>query len=124
MIQTRSVLKPADNTGAKLLRVLLVHGGSKRKYGYVSDIVSASVIDADPQGQVRKGEKVKAVIVRTKKEFHRKDGSYIRFDENAAVIIDAIATKNPRGTRIFGPIAREVKEAGFAKIASLAEEVL
>jgi len=73
---------------------------------------------------VRKGEKVKAVIVRTKKEFHRKDGSYIRFDENAAVIIDAIATKNPRGTRIFGPIAREVKEAGFAKIASLAEEVL
>ena len=124
MIQTRSVLKPADNTGAKLLRVLLVHGGSKRKYGYVSDIVTASVIDADPQGQVRKGEKVKAVIVRTKKEFHRKDGSYIRFDENAAVIIDAIATKNPRGTRIFGPIAREVKEAGFAKIASLAEEVL
>ena len=124
MIQTRSVLKPADNTGAKLLRVLLVHGGSKRKYGYVSDIVSASAIDADPQGQVRKGEKVKAVIVRTKKEFHRKDGSYIRFDENAAVIIDAIATKNPRGTRIFGPIAREVKEAGFAKIASLAEEVL
>ena len=124
MIQTRSVLKPADNTGAKLLRVLLVHGGSKRKYGQVSDIVTASVIDADPQGQVRKGEKVKAVIVRTKKEFHRKDGSYIRFDENAAVIIDAIATKNPRGTRIFGPIAREVKEAGFAKIASLAEEVL
>ena len=124
MIQTRSVLKPADNTGAKLLRVLLVHGGSKRKYGQVSDIVSASVIDADPQGQVRKGEIVKAVIVRTKKEFRRKDGSHIRFDENAAVIIDAIATKNPRGTRIFGPIAREVKEAGFAKIASLAEEVL
>ena len=124
MIQTRSVLKPADNTGAKLLRVLLVHGGSKRKYGQVSDIVSASVIDADPQGQVRKGEIVKAVIVRTKKEFRRKDGSHIRFDENAAVIIDAIATKNPRGTRIFGPIAREVKEAGFDKIASLAEEVL
>lgn len=124
MIQLRTVLKPADNSGAKLLRVIHVHGGFKRKFGSVGDIVSASVISADPQGQIRKGEKVKAVVVRTTKEFRRPDGSYIRFDDNAAVLIDAIKTKNPRGTRIFGPIAREVKEAGFTKIASLAPEVL
>lgn len=124
MIQLRSVLKPADNTGAKLLRVIHVHGGSRRKFGTITDIVTASVISADPQGQLKKGEMVKAVIVRTKKEFRRPDGSYIRFDDNAAVIIDSIKNKNPRGTRIFGPIAREVKEAGFVKIASLAPEVL
>lgn len=124
MIQLRSLLKPADNTGAKLLRVLLVHGGSKRKFGRIGDVVTAAVISADPQGQVMKGEMVKAVIVRTKKEYRRPDGSYIRFDDNAAVIIDSIKTKNPRGTRIFGPVAREVKESGFTKIASLAPEVL
>jgi large subunit ribosomal protein L14 len=124
MIQLRSVLKPADNTGVKLMRVIHIHGGSKRKFGQIGDIVTASVISADPQGQVRKGEMVKAVIVRSKKEFRRPDGSYIRFDDNAAVIVDSIQTKNPRGTRIFGPIAREVKEAGFTKIASLAPEVL
>lgn len=124
MIQLRSVLIPADNTGAKLLRVLLVHGGSKRKFGTLGDVITAAVIAADPQGQVRKGEIVKAVVVRTKKNKRRSDGTYIRFDDNAAVIIEGAKTKNPRGTRIFGPIAREVKEAGFTKIASLASEVL
>lgn len=124
MIQLRSKLQLADNTGAKALRVILVHGGSKRKFGHLGDIISASVISADPQGQVKKGEKVKAVIVRTKKEFRRPDGSYIRFDDNAAVIIDSLKNKNPRGSRIFGPVAREVKEAGFLKIASLAPEVI
>ena len=124
MIQLRSKMIPADNTGAKLLRVLHVHGGSKRKYGRLSDVITASVIAADPQGQVKKGEMVKAVVVRTKKEYRRPDGSYIRFDDNAAVIIESDKTKNPRGTRIFGPIAREVKDKGYAKIASLALEVL
>lgn len=124
MIQLRSVIKPADNTGAKTLRVILVHGGSKRKFGTIGDLVTASVISADPQGQLKKGEIVKAVVVRTKKEFRRSDGSFIRFDDNAAVIIESLDSKNPRGTRIFGPIAREVKEAGFTKIASLAPEVL
>jgi len=118
------MLKPADNTGAKLLRTLHIHRGSKRRFAYVGDIVTAAVTSADPQGQVRKGEVVKAVIVRTKKESRRPDGSYIRFDDNAAVLIDAIATKNPRGTRIFGPVAREVKEAGFTRIASLAPEII
>ncbi len=124
MIQLRSILQVADNSGAKKIRVILVHGGSKRPTGSVADIVSASVIDAMPNGAIKKGEKVKAVVVRTKKEVRRADGSYIRFDDNAAVIIDGIATKMPRGTRVFGPIAREVKEAGYAKIASLAPEVL
>jgi large subunit ribosomal protein L14 len=124
MIQLRSTLTLADNSGAKKLRVILVHGGSKRKFGYVGDIVTASVIQADSQGQLKKGEMVKAVVVRTKKETRRKDGSYIRFDDNAAVVIENQQTKNPIGTRIFGPIAREVKDAGFSKIASLAPEVL
>lgn len=124
MLQLRSVLNPADNSGAKKLRLIMIHGGSRRKYGYVGNIITASVVEADPHGTVKAGEVVKAVIVRTRKETRRKDGSYIRFDDNAAVIIDSIAGKNPRGTRIFGPIAREVKEAGFAKIASLAPEVL
>lgn len=124
MLQLRTKLKPADNTGAKLLRLLHIHGGWKRQYGKIGDIITASVISADPQGQLKKGEVVKAVIVRTRKEFRRPDGSYIRFDDNAAVIIDSIDAKNPRGTRIFGPIAREVKERGFSKIASLAVEVL
>jgi large subunit ribosomal protein L14 len=124
MIQLRTVLTPADNSGAKKLRLIMIHGGSRRKFGYVGDIITASVIQADSHGQVKEGEVVKAVIVRTTKETRRADGSYIRFDDNAAVIIDTIANKNPRGTRIFGPIAREVKDAGFAKIASLAPEVL
>jgi len=124
MIQLRSRLKLADNSGAKKIRVILVHGGSKRRFGHVTDIVTASVIQAEPQSQVKKGQVIKAVIVRTKKETRRKDGSFIRFDDNAAVVIENMKTKNPIGTRIFGPIAREVKEAGFAKIASLAPEVL
>lgn len=124
MVQLRTVLKLADNSGAKKLRIFMIHGGSRRTIGYVGDIITASVIQASSQGQVKKGEVVKAVIVRTKKETRRKDGSYIRFDENAAVIIDSMKNRNPRGTRIFGPIAREVKEAGFNKIASLAPEVL
>lgn len=124
MIQLRSILKSADNSGAKKLRVILVHGGSKRRFGYVADIVTASVIQADPHGQVKEGQMVKAVVVRTRKETRRKDGSYVRFDDNAAVIIDSIGNKNPIATRIFGPIAREIKEAGFTKIASLAKEVV
>jgi large subunit ribosomal protein L14 len=124
MLQLRSVITPADNSGAKKLRVIMIHGGSMHKFGYVGDMITASVTQADPNGQVKTGEVVKAVIVRTKKETRRPDGSYIRFDDNAAVVIDSIAGKNPRGTRIFGPIAREVKDAGFAKIASLAPEVL
>lgn len=124
MIQLRSILRLADNSGAKRIRVVLVHGGSHRKFGYVGDIVTASVIASDPNGTVKKGQVVKAVVVRTRKEFARPDGTYIRFDDNAAVIIDGLITKNPVGTRVFGPIAREVKNSGFAKIASLAPEVL
>jgi large subunit ribosomal protein L14 len=123
MIQLRSVLESADNTGAKKMRVILVHGGSRRVYGSVGDIVTASVIQAAANGEVKKGEIVKAVIVRTKKEVRRDDGSYIRFDENAAVLIQARTNLDPRGSRVFGPIAREVKEKGFNKIASLAKEV-
>jgi large subunit ribosomal protein L14 len=124
MIQLRSVLQVADNSGAKRIRVIQVHGGSKRVYGYVGDVVSASVIIADAKGTVKKGEKVKAVIVRTRKEKRRPSGEYIRFDDNAAVIITSRKDENPIGTRVFGPIAREVKERGFNKIASLAQEVL
>lgn len=124
MIQIRSLLNVADNSGAKAIRVILVHGGSRRRFGYVGDVVTAAVAAADPQGQVKLKEVVKAVVVRTKKETRRNDGSCIRFDDNAAVIIDSIKGKMPRGTRIFGPIAREVKEAGFSKIASLAPEVV
>ena len=124
MIQLRSVLKVADNTGAKKLRVVLVHGGSKRRFGRIGDVVTASVIQAVPEALVKKGDLVKAVIVRTKKEFRRVDGSYIRFDDNAAVILSDLKKKGPKGTRIFGPIAREIKELGYKKIASLAPEVL
>ena len=124
MIQLRSVLKVADNSGAKKLRVILVHGGSRRRFGYIADYVTASVIAADPGSQIKKGEMVKAVIVRTRKETKRPDGSAIRFDDNAAVIIENPANKTPVATRIFGPIAREIKEAGYARIASLAQEVL
>lgn len=123
MIQLRSILTPADNSGAKKLRVIQVMGAWKRKFGYVGDIVTAVVDQADSTGVVRDSEIVKAVVVRTRKETRRKDGSYIRFDDNAAVVIDP-KSGDPRGSRVFGPIAREVKEAGFAKIASLAQEVL
>lgn len=121
MIQRRSVLKPADNSGAKALKVIGIPGSSKL-IAHIGDIVNAVVDRADPNGVVVDSEKVKAVIVRTRKEKRRPDGSYIRFDDNAAVIIDN--TGAPRGTRIFGPIAREVREAGFKQIASLAQEVV
>ena len=123
MIQIRSYLKVADNTGAKELAVFSVSGRNKRRYARLGDVVRASVKSAPPAGQVKKGEKVQAVIVRTRKEVRREDGSYIRFDENAAVLVN-MPNKEPRGTRIFGPIPREVREAGFGKIASLAPEVI
>ncbi|PJC28342.1 50S ribosomal protein L14 [Candidatus Shapirobacteria bacterium CG_4_9_14_0_2_um_filter_39_11] len=122
MIQLRSILVPADNTGAKRLMVIHVFGGSKRRFGHIGDMVSGVVDQADSNGMVKDKEQVRVLIVRTKKEFRRKDGSYIRFDDNAGVIIDKDG--NPRGTRIFGPIPREIKEAGYAKIASLASEVV
>jgi large subunit ribosomal protein L14 len=124
MIQLRSVLEVSDNSGAKQIRVIQIHGGSKRRFGHVADIVAASVIKADPAGTVKRGEKVKAVIVRTRKEFRRPGGEYIRFSDNAAVIITARENFDPIGTRVFGPVAREVKNAGFTKIANLAPEVL
>ncbi|KKU63236.1 MAG: 50S ribosomal protein L14 [Candidatus Amesbacteria bacterium GW2011_GWA1_47_16] len=123
MVQLRSILTLADNSGAKRLKTIHVTGGWKRTYAYVGDVVTAVVDQADPHGVVKDSEIVKAVIVRTRKERRRKDGSYIRFDDNAAVIIDP-KTGDPRGSRIFGPIAREVKDRGFNKIASLATEVL
>jgi len=124
MIQHRSILRAADNSGAKLLMVIHIFGGSKRKFGYVGDVLNCVVKEATPEGGVKDSEIVKAVLVRARKEKRRKDGSYIRFSDNAAVLIDNAKDKNPRGTRIFGPIAREVKDNGFAKIASMAIEVL
>lgn len=124
MVQHRSILKAADNTGAQKLMVIQVYGGSKRRFGRIGDILGCVVKAANPQGLVKKSEIVKAVLVRAKKETGRPDGSYIRFDDNAAVIIDNLKDKNPRGTRIFGPVARELKEQGFAKLVSLATEVL
>src|SRR3989339_1077981 len=123
MIQLRSVLVSADNSGAKRLKVIHVHGGSFRRFGYIGDMVSVVVDGADPNGYVKDSELVKAVIVRTRKETRRADGTYVRFDDNAAVIIDE-KTKDPIASRVFGPIAREVKERGYAKIASLAQEVV
>ncbi len=123
MIQLRSVLAVADNSGAKRLRVIQVYGGGARRFGSVGDMVIASVIDADANAAIKRGEKVRAVIVRTKKEKRRNTGEYIRFDENAAVVVESRKSPNPMGTRVFGPIAREVKERGFNKIASLAPEM-
>ena len=122
MVQVETRLKVADNTGAKELLCIRVLGGSVRRYAGVGDIIVASVKDATPGGVVKKGDVVKAVVVRTVKEIRRKDGSYIRFDDNAAVIIKE--DKNPKGTRIFGPVARELREKQFMKIISLAPEVL
>ncbi len=124
MIQLRSILQIADNSGAKRVRVIQVHGGSKKRFGYVGDIVTASVIVSDATGSIKKGEIVKAVVVRTRKETRRNSGEYVRFDDNAAVIIESRTNPIPVGTRVFGPIAREVKNKGFNKIASLAQEVL
>jgi large subunit ribosomal protein L14 len=121
MIQAETRLKSADNTGAKIIECFKVLGGSRRRYAQIGDIIVASVKSAEPRGMVKKGDKVRAVIVRQAKEIRRKDGTYIRFDENAAVILDG---KEPKGTRVFGPIAREIREKGFNKIISLAPEVL
>ena len=122
MIQPRTQLNVADNTGAKIIQCFKVLGGTRRRFAQIGDIIVASVKEAEPRGMVKKGNKVKVVIVRQRKEIRRKDGSYIRFDDNAAVLVDK--NKNPRGTRIFGPVARELKEKGFDKIVSLAPEVL
>jgi large subunit ribosomal protein L14 len=123
MIQQESRLRIADNTGAKEVMCIRVIGGSKRRYGGVGDTIVATVKQASPGGSVKKGEIVRAVIVRTSKEYGRSDGSYIRFDDNAAVILDG-QTTNPKGTRIFGPVARELRDRGFMRILSLAPEVL
>ncbi len=122
MIQQETFLKVADNTGAKEIKCIRVLGGSKRKYGNIGDVIVASVRKAQPGGQVKKGEVVRAVIVRSAKGVRRADGTYVRFDENAAVIIRE--DKTPRGTRIFGPVARELREKEFMKILSLAPEVI
>lgn len=122
MIQQESRLRVADNTGAREILCIRVLGGSARRYGGVGDVIVASVKQATPMSSVKKGEVVRAVIVRTAKEYGRSDGSYIRFDENAAVILDD--NRNPKGTRIFGPVARELRDKGFMKIVSLAPEVL
>lgn len=123
MIQLRSQLVIADNTGAKRVMVIRVWGGSKKRYGRIGDIITASVKEAVPHGMVKKSEVVHMVIVRQRKEMRRPDGSYIRFDDNAAVVITP-KTKDPVGTRIFGPVARELRNKGFSKIISLAPEVL
>ena len=122
MIQGESYLKVADNTGAKEIHCIRVLGGSRRKFGNIGDVIVASVRKAAPGGTVKKGDVVKAVIVRTKRGIRREDGTYVRFDENAAVIIKE--DRNPRGTRIFGPVARELRERDYMKILSLAPEVI
>lgn len=123
MMQHRSFLKVADNTGAKQLQVIRVLGGYKKRYAQIGDIVTCAVKEAAPHGTVKKSEVVHAVVVRQRKEIRRADGTYVRFDENAAVIVDR-KSKEPKGTRIFGPIARELRSMGFQKIISLAPEVL
>jgi large subunit ribosomal protein L14 len=122
VIQNETRLRVADNTGAREILVIRVKGGHRRRYAGVGDVITAPVKQANPQGSVKKGEVVTAVVVRTKKSYGREDGTYIGFDENAAVLIDA--QNNPRGTRIFGPVARELRERNFMKIVSLAPEVL
>lgn len=122
MIQAESRLRVADNTGAKEIQCFKVLGGTRRRYASLGDVIVASVKSAEPRGTVKKGDKVRAVIVRVTKEYRRKDNSYIRFDENAAVILQN--EKDPKGSRIFGPVARELREKGFSKIISLAPEVL
>jgi len=124
MVQVQTYLKVADNSGAKEAQCIRVLGGTKRRYGHVVNIIIVAVKSAVPHAAVKKGDVAKAVIVRTKKEIRRADGSYVRFDDNACVLINDVEKKDPKGTRIFGPVAREVRKAGFVKIASLAPEVL
>jgi large subunit ribosomal protein L14 len=123
MLQVRSWIKIADNTGARIVAVFSVNGKNSNRYARLGDIVAGSVKEAAPKGQVKKGDKVYAVIVRTRKEVRRKDGSYIRFDDNAGVLVDK-ANGEPKGSRIFGPIPRELRDKGFSKIISLAPEVI
>lgn len=123
MIQVQSRLKVADNSGAKEVMCIKVLGGYKRRYAGIGDIIACAVKKAVPHAPIKKGDKVYVVIVRTKKEIRRSDGTYLRFNENACVVVDK-EKKDPKGTRVFGPVAREIKKAGFAKIASLAPEVL
>ncbi len=123
MLQVRSWINIADNTGAKICAVFSVNGKNSNRYARLGDVVACSVKQASPKGQVKKGDKVYAVIVRTRKEVRRKDGSYIRFDDNAGVLVDKNSLE-PKGTRIFGPIPRELRDKGFAKIISLAPEVI
>lgn len=122
MVQNRSILSVADNSGAKKIMVIGIPGNSRQRFAYLGDVVSATVKKAVPRGTVKEHEVIRAVLVRTRKETRRMDGSYVRFDENAAVVIDGNGT--PKGSRIFGPIAREVREKGYLKIASLAPEVV
>ena len=124
MVQHRTMLNVADNTGAKILMVIQIYGGSKRRKGELGSLLGCVVKKALPNTQYKKGDKVKAVLVRTRKEYKRPDGTYVRFSENAGVIIENEKSKNPIGTRIFGPIAREIKDLGYAKIASLANHVV
>lgn len=124
MVQVQTRLRSADNSGAKEVQCIRVLGGYRRRYGRVGDIIVVAVKSATPHAAIKKGDVVKAVVVRTKKEIRRADGSYLRFDENACVIINDPVKKDPKGTRIFGPVAREIRAAGFVKIASLAPEVL
>lgn len=123
MLQLRSILTVADNSGAKEVYMIGLPRKGNRKYGYIGDVISAVVKSVEPHSQLKKGDKVYAVIVRTRKEKRRPDGSYIRFDDNACIILQGKNSKEPKGTRIFGPIAREIKELGFNKIVSLASEI-
>ncbi len=124
MIQVQTKLKVADNSGAKEIMCIRVLGGYKRRYARIGDVIVAAVKSATPHAAIKKGDVIKAVVVRTKKEIRRQDGSYLRFSDNAAVVINDAVKKEPKGTRIFGPVAREIRRAGFMKIASLAPEVL
>ena len=123
MVQERSMIKVADNSGARKLQVIRVLGGYKKRYARIGDIITCAVKEATPRAQIKKGDVVHAVLVRSRKEIRRADGSYIRFDENSAVVIDK-KSKEPKGTRIFGPVARELRKLGYTKIVSLAPEVL
>ena len=124
MVQLRTMLKVADNSGAKKLQVIRVLGGYQKRYAFIGDLVTAAVKEAVPHGNVKKSDVVTAVIVRARKETRRKDGTYIRFDENAVVVLNDKKSKEPKGSRIFGPVARELRARGFTKIVSLAPEVL
>jgi large subunit ribosomal protein L14 len=124
MVQHRTMLNSADNTGAKVLQVIQIYGGSKRRYGFIGDMLGCVVKKSLPNTQYKKGDKVKVVLVRSRKEFKRPDGTYVRFGDNAGVIIENPESKNPVGTRIFGPVARELRDRGYTKIVSLANNVV